>query len=188
MTEKPKESNEHIIIIGFRNVKIENINNFLERFRRERVGAAVQFFEAKRVASPQHLYFAALNALNAFEKRTNISNSLAVEALLYASAQRQIKKAVEMMGIKRDSSEVAVLIMVENRQENDACLSLVSNLIPGERDDSVLELTDKKISAIKKLFRISNLEFEAKLKREGLEKEALTDLVIERTALLVTKS
>ncbi len=186
MSEKLEE-NEQIAIAGFRNVKIENINSFLERFKKEKAGADVQFFDAKRVAGPQHLYFAALNALNAFEKKTNISNSLAVEALLYASAQRQIKKAVEMLGIKQGSSEVAVLIMAENRRENDACTSLVSSLIHGERDDSVLELTDKKIKTIKKLFRISDVELEAKLKREGLEKEALTDLVIERSALLVTR-
>ena len=188
MTENPEEVNEQITIIGFRNVKIENINSFLKHFRREKVGASVQFFDAKRVAGSQHLYFAALNALSAFKKKTNISNSRAVEALLYASAQRQIRKAVEMLGIKQESSKVAVLIMAKNRRENDACLNLVSNLILGERSDSVLELTDKKIKTIKKLFRISGLEFEAKLKREGLEKEALTDLVIERMALLVTKS
>jgi hypothetical protein len=38
------------------------------------------------------------------------------------------------------------------------------------------------------VYGISDLEIEAKLKRDGLEKEALIDLVIERMALLVTKS
>jgi hypothetical protein len=38
------------------------------------------------------------------------------------------------------------------------------------------------------LFKISELEFEAKLEKKGLEKEALADLVIERMALLGTKS
>lgn len=188
MTEKPEEPKEHITILGFKNVKIENINDFLEHFREENVRASVQFFDAKHVAGPQHLYFAALNALNAFEKKTNISNNLAVEALLYASAQRQIKKAVEMLGIKQDSSEVAALIITENRRKKTDYLRLVTKITPGERNESVLELTDKKIKDIKKLFEISDIEFEAKLEREGLEKEALTDLVIERMALLVTKS
>jgi len=188
MTEKPEEPNGHITIVGFRNVQIENINAFLEHFRKENREAAVQFFDAKHVAGPQHMYFAALNALNAFDKNTNISNNLAVEALLYASAQRQIKKAVEMLGIKQDSSEVAALIMTENRREKNNYSRLVTKIIPGERNDNVLELTDKKIKNIKKLFKISDLEFKAKLEREGLEKEALTDLVIERMALLVTKS
>jgi len=188
MTEKPEEPKEHITIVGFRNVQIENINAFLEHFRKQNREAAVQFFDAKHVAGSQHLYFAALNALNAFDKNTNISNNLAVEALLYASAQRQIKKAVEMLGIKQGSSEVAALIITENRHKKTDYLRLVTKIIPSERDDSVLELTDKKIGNIKKLFRISDSEFEAKLEKEGLEKEALTDLVIERMALLGTKS
>ena len=90
---------------------------FLEEFRTETKGAPIQFFDARHVAGPQHLYFAAFNALNVFEKRTNISNNLEVEALLYASAQRQIQKAVEMMGIKQDSTEVAALIMTEDGQK-----------------------------------------------------------------------
>ena len=188
MTQKLEKHNEQITVLGFNNIKIENINAFLEQFRKETVGAYVQFFDAKRVATTQHLYFAALNALSAFEKKTNISNNLAVEALLYASAQRQIKKAVEMLGIKQDSSEVAALIMAKNPRENANCSKKVIALIPNKHDNSVLELTDKKIKTIKKLFGISDLELEAKLEREGLEKEALTDLVIERMALLVTKS
>ena len=188
MTEKPEASNEHIAVVGFRNVHIKNINALLEQFRKENMGASVQFFDAKHVAGPQHLYFAAVNALNALDKNTNISNNLAVEALLYASAQRQIKKAVKMLGIKQDSSEVAALIITENRHKKSGYLRLVTKMIPGERDDSVLELTDKKIGNIKKLFGISDLEFEAKLEKEGLEKEALTDLVIERMALLSTRS
>lgn len=188
MTQKREKNSKLINIIGFKNVRIENINAFLEKFRRQKGRASTQFFDAKRVAGPEHLYFAALNALNAFKKKTNISNSLAVEALLYASAQRQITKAVEMLGINQGSSEIAVLIMAENRQQNDACKSLVTQMTNGERDDNVLELTDQKIKAIKKLFRISNREFEAKLKREGLERETLADLVIERVALLATRS
>jgi tRNA threonylcarbamoyladenosine modification (KEOPS) complex Cgi121 subunit len=188
LTDKPEELNKKIIIIGFSNVQLENINTFLEQFRTETKGAAIQFFDARHVAGPQHLYFAALNALNAFEKKTNISNNLEVEALLYASAQRQIQKAVKTMGIKQDSSEVAALIMTEDGHKKTDYISLVSENVLGERDDSVLELTKKKIEKIKKLFNISGIEFEAKLKKEGLEKEALTDLVIERMALLVTKS
>jgi KEOPS complex subunit Cgi121 len=185
MTEK---MDKHIIIVGFKNVQIVEVNSFLEQFREENMGAAVQFLDAKHVASPQHLYFAALHALNAFEKDTAISKNLSVEALLYASAQRQIKKAFQMLGIKQDSSELAILIMTEKGHQKTDLLTQITKKVPGERDDSVLELTDNKMDKIKKVFTISDLELEAKLKIKGLEKEALTDLVIERMALLVIKS
>ena len=188
MTKKFNKTNENISIVGFSNVKIENTNTFLEHFRKENKEAPIQFFDAKHVAGHQHMYFAAINALNAFKKKSNISNSLAVEALLYASAQRQIKKAVKMLGIKQNTSEVAALIMSKNSHKKENYIFRVTETIPGKRNDNVLELTDKKIKDIKKMFDISDIEFKAKLKKEGLEKETLTDLVIERMALLVTKS
>ncbi len=188
MNAKTIEPNKNITIVGFRNVQIKDINTFFNNFRKENKSVPIQFFDSKNIAGPQHLYFAALNALQAFKKNTNISNNLAVECLLYASAQRQIKKAVKMLGIKQDSSEVAALIITENSHKKSDYLHQLTEIIPGERDDTVLELTDKKIDKIKKLFRISDLEFEAKLKKEGLEEETLTDLVIERVALLGIKS
>ena len=191
MTKKPEGPNRYdgfIATAGFKNVKITDINGFLEHVRREVTEGHVQFFDAKLIAGQQHLYFAALNALKAFEKKSNISSSLAIEALLYASAQRQIRKAVDTLGVKQDSSQVAVLIIAENRQGIDDCLKVGSKLIPGERDDAVLELTDEKIGGIKKLFGISDLEIEAKLRRKGLEREALADLVIEHMALLAIQS
>ena len=191
MTKKLEGSNEYngyIALAGFKNVKIKDVNVFLEQVRREVREAHVQFFDAELIAGQQHLYFAALNALKAFERKSNISSSLAIEALLYASAQRQIRKAVDMLGIKEKSSQVAVLIIAENRQEIDDCLKEISKLMPGERCDDVLELTDEKIEGIKKLFGVSDLEIEAKLRRKGLEREALVDLVIEHVALLATQS
>ncbi len=191
MTRKLEGSNEYngyIAMAGFKNVKIRDIKGFLDKVRREVKEAHVQFLDAKLIAGRQHLYFAALNALKAFEKKRNISSSLAIEALLYASAQRQIRRALEKLGIKQDSSQIAVLIIAETKQEMDNCLNTVSRLICGEHNDSVLELTEEKSEEIKKLFSISDLEIEAKLRRKGLEKEALADLVIEHVALLAIQS
>jgi KEOPS complex subunit Cgi121 len=186
--EESNEYNRYIAITGFKNVKIKDVNSFLEHTRREIREACVQFFDAKLIAGQQHLYFAALNALGSFKRKANISSSLDIETLLYASAQRQIRKAVDMLGIKVNSSQVAVLIIAENRREIDNCLKIVSRLMSGERDDDVLELTDEKIEGIKRLFGISDLEIEAKLRRKGLEREALADLMIEHVALLATQS
>jgi KEOPS complex subunit Cgi121 len=188
LTKRLGDVNKYVAIAGFRNVKIKDVNYFLECVRREVDEAHVQFFDAKLVASQQHLYFAALNALKAFEKKLNISNSPAIEVLLYASAQRQIRKAVNMLGIKPHSSQVAVLIIAETKRGADIALEAVSKLISGERDDCVLELTDEKFEGVKTLFDVSDLEVEAKLRKEGLEREALVDLVIEHVALLATQS
>jgi KEOPS complex subunit Cgi121 len=187
LTKRLEDFNRYVAIAGFRNVKIKDVNGFLGDVRKEIGEAHVQFFDAKLIASQWHLYFAALNALKAFEKKLNISSSLAVEALLYASAQRQIRKAVDMLGIKPSCTQVAVLVIGKTENEVDMALETISELMPGERDDSVLKLTDEKFDGIKKLFGVSDLEIEAKLRREGLERETLVDLVIEHVALLATQ-
>ncbi len=66
-------------------------------------------------------------------------------------------------------------------------MKVFSELMMGERDDSVVELTDGKVKGIRELFGISDLELEAKLEKEGFEKEALIDLVIEHMALVATQ-
>ncbi len=187
MISEIKEHGKRLAVAGFKNVGIKDVKGFFEDVQRAGKGVCVQFFDAELIAGREHLFFAALNALKAFESKVNVSNSLALEILLFASAQGQIKKAIELLGVKPETSAAAVLVMAETPQKVTEILKTVSGLVPGERDDSVLELTKEKIEAIKGFFKISDLELQAKLGEEGLEKRALTDLVIEHMALLVTQ-
>ena len=65
-------------------------------------------------------------------------------------------------------------------------LSLVSKHVKAERDDTVLGLLEEKMAGIQKIFGISDVELETVMKKGAFEK-ALTDLVIERMALLATQ-
>jgi KEOPS complex subunit Cgi121 len=178
---------KYIAISGFKNVKIKNVKTFLSAIRKELGDTCVQFFDARFITTREHLFFAALNALKAFENKMNISKSLAMETILYTSAQRQITKATKMLGIKAESQQVAVLIIAETKQKTTSTLEIVSKILPGDRDDDVLELGKKKFEAIKRLFGISGYELSAKSEETGVENEALVDLVIEHMALLATQ-
>ncbi|UCE28659.1 MAG: hypothetical protein JSV85_05115 [Candidatus Bathyarchaeota archaeon] len=187
MIKKVEDFGKYIALAGFRDAKITDAKSFFSQIRKMTRDVQIQFLNADLIAGWEHLYFAVLNAMKAFESKLNISNSLAIETLLYASSQRQINKAVNLLGIKNESPRVAVLVMADTERGANAVLETVSQMMPGERDDSVFRLTDEKVAGIRKLFSISDLEFEAKLERKGLEKEALVDLVIEHGALLVTR-
>ena len=179
--------NKHLICVGFNNVKLRNINKLFQTLKDETGNACVQFLDASLVAGSEHLRFAALNALNAFEGQVNISSSLAIEILLYASAQRQIKEAVRLIGVKKSTTKVAVVILAENLEQASVILKVVSRLLRGKRDDSVIDLTGEKLANLRGLFGISDVELEAKAERKGLEKQALIDLVVEHMALLVAQ-
>jgi tRNA threonylcarbamoyladenosine modification (KEOPS) complex Cgi121 subunit len=187
LIRKLEEFGRYVVIAGFRDAKIEDIGAFFNLVRQKAADAEIQIFNANLIASWEHLYFATLNALKAFQGKLNISDSLAMETLLYASAQRQIDKAIALLGKKPQGSKIAVLIVAKTLKEAKSALENISKLVSGERDDSTLELTEEKMGGIRRLFSISDVELQSKLKRKGLEKETLVNLVIEHVALLVTQ-
>jgi KEOPS complex subunit Cgi121 len=181
------EDGKYVEITGFGNVKIEDAEEFLEAIRKEKQqNTAVQFFNAELVATWQHLYFAALNALRAFRNKRNISKNVAMEVMLYASAQRQIRKAIELVGVKCDSANIATVIIGENSDSVRTVLSAVSKRIGAEPDETVLELSKGKMRSICRAFDISERELGTVMKKNNFE-QALVDLVVERMALLSTQ-
>lgn len=182
-----EEFGRHVVITGFRNAKIKDIEELLGKIHNEKPPSVeIQLFDAEFVASWQHLYFAILNALTAFKNNENISKSLAMETMLYASAQRQIRKATEILGIKPATANMAVLIIGEKPETVKSALSKVSMFVSAQEDETVLQISTKKVRIIQKTFGISDLELKTVMKKDGLEK-ALADLVVERMALLVTQ-
>ncbi len=182
-----EELRKFVEISGFKNVEVDDVDDFLDKVNKKKLtGVEVQFFDARLVATWQHLYFAVLNAFTSFSNEQRISKSLTMEIMLYASAQRQIRKATEFIGIRPSSREIAVLILGEKSERIEATLSAISRCMGGEHDDSVLALTRAKAAMIQKAFKISEAELEAVMEPEGFEK-ALVDLVLERMALLSTQ-
>jgi KEOPS complex subunit Cgi121 len=182
-----EEAGKYVEITGFRNVGIEDAEEFVKATRGEmRSSEWIQFFDAELVATWHHLYFAVLNALLAFRSERNISKSVAMETMLYASAQRQIRKALQLVGVKRDSANVAVVITGENPDSVEAFLSAVSKRIGVEPDDTVLEVSREKAWRIRQAFEIAEKELNTVTeKNDGLQ--ALVDLIVERVALLSTQ-
>jgi len=187
LLKRIEEFGKHIVITGFRNVKLADVEELFNIVRKEtNTTTEIQFFDAKFVATWQHFYFAVLNALTAFKNKENISKSVAMETMLYASAQRQIRRAMELLGIKPGTSEIAVLIIGEKLETVKSALSMVSAHMNAQPDDTVLQLSREKMKSIRKTFGVSDVELETIMKKDDLEK-ALTSLIIERMALLSTQ-
>lgn len=149
----------------------------------------VQFFEGAHVAGKEHLEIAATNALRAFRARINISRSLAMEALLYASAQRQIDVAIRMLGVRRQSQKVGLVAFSESRNDVRELQEKIAKFLRAKLDDNLLDdWSDDKVATIMKLFGIDTVELEA-IKMPGQEtKDAIIKAVIERVALLSTRT
>jgi tRNA threonylcarbamoyladenosine modification (KEOPS) complex Cgi121 subunit len=182
-----EEAGKYVELTGFRNVDIKDAEEFVKNARLEKPQDVwVQFFDADLVATWQHLYFAVLNALLAFRNRSNISKSVAMETVLYASAQRQISKALPLIGVKSGSGNMAVVILGKSSDSVGAFLSAVSKRVGRIPDERVLAVSGEKAIIIRRAFGVTELELKTVMgKSDG--GEALVNLVIERMALLSTQ-
>lgn len=169
---------------GYRGVAFQKAEAYLKSHRKQAQNVELQFFDADLIATEEHLYFAVLNALQAFKSGTGHSKSVAMESMLYASAQRQIQKAIERIGVKVESRNLAVAIVAGDKERIEKQLSALTEYFGGAPDGSVLQLTEPKMQRIKTAFQVTEKELETQNKPA---EAALVDLVIERMALLSTQ-
>ena len=185
MRYEMEEFSKFIEITGYSNISFAAAEAFLKEKRKQSQTTYIQFFDADLIATNEHLYFATLNALQAFKNKTNISKSPAMEAMLYASAQRQIQKAIERSGIKPKTTNMAVLIIGDNKEQTQKALQNITVCVGKKPDEAVLEVTKKKLEIIKQAFEITKEEVNAT--QQGDKEKAIINLVIERVALLATQ-
>jgi len=135
----------------------------------------IQVFNADLIYGKNHLISATEHAFRAMKQKTNTTNSLAMEILLYASGERQLKLAIPKMGIKKGNNNIAFVFT--NSNISDRIVNDVLKQLDLERDDKVLE---GDVNTLKK-FGISKKEIETlredKYGHLILEKVALVDII-----------
>lgn len=149
----------------------------------------IQFFEGAHIAGKEHLEIAVINAVHAFKIGTNISKSLAMETLLYASAQRQIDVAISNIGVTRASRIVGLVAFSESKNGAEMLEHKIAEFLKTELNDGLLnDWSREKTSTINSLYGIGPTELEAiRMPGQSIE-EATQKAVIERVALLSTRT
>jgi KEOPS complex subunit Cgi121 len=147
--------------------KIADPKRLVESLQNLRAGQGLAL-NAELVCGIDHLRSAVAHAIRAFERKKNVSSTLSIETLLYASGERQISKAMEKMGIA-EGAEGAVIVFfgVEDIDGTLRSLGL-------ERDDSVIETSKEKVIR----FGITKNEIDM------VPEDSLSDLVLERIAFV----
>ncbi len=181
------EHRKYVKISGFRGIDIQNSEEFVKSFEGEiQPSVFVQFFNANLIATWEHLYFAVLNALAAYSSKRNISKKFAIETMIYASAQRQIRKAIAVLGVKQNSTNIAVIIVGDTRATVQNAFLAIKNHVDLPDDETVLELTQEKAVNLRKAFGITMRELET-VSSENSKTHPIVRLIIERMALMQTQ-
>jgi KEOPS complex subunit Cgi121 len=136
----------------------------------------IQLLDARNLAGREHIEFAVEQAKKAFERGENISSDFLIEVLVRASATRQIKVALERLGIKGRKEVVVIAEEVpEEFLKRYSCSEC----------DEVLEVTQEKYQRLKEIYGITEEEIRT-LAEESFSSrvQVLKELIKERIALL----
>lgn len=171
-----------IQVVGARGT-IRDVTNFLARVREfsQHFHCVIQVFDATVIYGAEHLDSAVTHALRAMKRKTNTTNSLEMEILLYASGERQLKLAIPKMGVKQGKGTIVVVFFHEIEKNSggvsDRAIDDMLHSLSFVRDDSVVMGNEDTL----RNFGITDEEFKTVTKAKYghliLEKIALVDII-----------
>lgn len=161
----------NIQIAGFRS-NIEDFGKLMSDINKMSKNCTVQLLNADGIAGREHIIHAAVHAVKAFERNENIAKDLGLEICLRASAQRQISKALSILGLKEGEMNICAVVV-------DGSENIMEELetVLDKRDDSILNPDEALLEGI---YNIS----EGEIKTAG----GISSLMIEKTTLLILET
>lgn len=121
-----------ILILGYSGYveSVEDVLSDIDELKDE--NSVVQLINADLIAGSGHVCHAINQAVLAFNRKRNFANDLGVEICLRCSAQKQISKAFQLLGLKEGEMNICSIIL----NPNDSILEYLNNTFT--RDDGVL--------------------------------------------------
>ena len=145
----------------------------------------IQLLNGSLIADEIHLLSAAQNALNAQLGDYMLSRSLDVEIIVFASAQRQIGRALDMLGVHDGLDEIAVVVVGPDIISVEKTIRVLVEKIGAEIVPS-FPATSERIGRIKDHYQISDKEIKAISDSNNLESQiaALARCIVSRVSLV----
>jgi len=137
----------------------------------DRLGIEILLMDARMVFGRVHVESAVEHAARAFKRGTNVASSMMMEVLLYASGERQLSSAIEKMGVRDGTRQVAIVVSDRMKQKT------ILRELGISADDSVLGARAGRLTAFGVTPKATS----------GVPKEKAADLALERVALVDIK-
>lgn len=167
---------DNVKILGFKaDIKsigqtLDKINSLISDCSVDDKKPIIQLMNAKAIASKKHLEHGIIQAIKSFERGENLAKDLGIEILLRTSGQRQISKAFNILGLKEEPMDIAVVLINCLNETVDSLNDMF------DRNDDVLEADE---SILKEIYGIDEKE----LKIIHIE-----DILIDKTTKLIVEN
>lgn len=161
----------NIQIAGFKS-NIDDFKKLMNNINKIGKKCTVQLLNADGIAGREHIIHAAAHAIKAFERNENIAKDLGLEICVRASAQRQISKALSILGLKEGEMNICAVAV-------DCSENIMDELgtILDKRDDNVLNPDE---NLLKDIYNISEGEIKTA--------SGISNVMIEKTTLLILEA
>lgn len=149
----------------------------------------VQLMNGKLIADETHLLSAAQNALNAQNGGYMLSRSLDVEIIVYASAQRQIGRALEELGVYDDLEHIAAVTIGSDKKTVEQTLRNMGEKI-GTEFSNPFEASKERYDRIREHFKIEEKEISTFTESNDVmeRQKALSRCIVSRVSLVAFDS
>ncbi len=149
----------------------------------------VQLMNGKLIADETHLLSAAQNALNAQNGGYMLSRSLDVEIIVYASAQRQIGRALEELGVYDDLEHIAAVTISSDKKTVEQTLRNMGEKI-GTEFSNPFEASKERYDRIREHFKIEEKEISTFTESNDVmeRQKALSRCIVSRVSLVAFDS
>jgi tRNA threonylcarbamoyladenosine modification (KEOPS) complex Cgi121 subunit len=145
----------------------------------------VQLLNGQLIANEIHLLSAIKNAIKAQQGGYMISRSLDVEVIVFASAQRQIGRALEDLGVYDELEELALVVIGTDSSKVEHSIKELADAIGAEVIPS-FRVSEDRIERVKQHFQIGDKEINALSDSDTLQSklDALSRCIVSRVSLV----
>lgn len=164
---------DNIKILGYTGT-IENVSDTLEEIDKIKNQCCdtgvIQLLDARGVGGKHHVLHGTIQAIKAFQRGENFANDLGIELCIRISAQRQISKALKLLGLHEGKMDICVVMIDCPDYFEDELNNIFTP------DDSVFE---PDVEYLSKLYNISDKQNESMY---------IEDSLIDKTSSLIVES
>ncbi|MDO5851449.1 MAG: KEOPS complex subunit Cgi121 [Methanobacteriaceae archaeon] len=154
-TQKILKDNEIIIHTYQNSLNQENISKLLKEINsitNKNKKSIIQLLNTENICGKKHLKQAIIQSIQAHFNKQNFAKDKGLEICIRASTQKQITKALNILGITENSNVTVVYINTTLDQINK------TEKLLGKRDDQLLDQYN--IEHIKKVYNITNIQLD----------------------------
>lgn len=149
---------------------------------------SVQLVDLDRVPGQRYLKLAAVNATKSFHSKQPIAKTLAMELLLFISAEKQIVRALKRVGITAETQRIAAIAVGDDHSQVLSAANFLAETLGQNSEDQLLDdWSRQRIKNVRSSFDIGERELEAIIQENETEPMVVERLAVERSAMLAAK-